>query len=84
MIKFDSKTKIIELNMPEGEAQFMREVSSIIAALRDKLYEGGHDEDQVNNMCFAAFRIAMEDLRAFPYSPEAKTAIARLNRKENK
>ena len=70
--------------MPEGEAQFMREVSSIIAALRDKLYEGGHDEDQVNNMCFAAFRIAMEDLRAFPYSPEAKTAIGRLNRKENK
>lgn len=82
MIKFDSKTKRIELDLPEGEAQFMKEVSSIIAVLRDKLYEGGHNEDQVNNMCFAAFRMGMENLRAFPYSPKAKAAIARLKRKE--
>ncbi len=80
MIKFDSKTKIIKLDLPEGEAQFMMEVSSIIAVLRDKLYEGGHTEDQVNNMCFAAFKMGMEDLNAFPYSPEAKAAIDRLDR----
>ncbi len=84
MIYYDSKTKRIELDLPEGEAQFMKEVSSIIAVLRDKLYEGGHNEDQVNNMCFAAFRMGMENLKAFPYSPEATAAIARLNRKENK
>ncbi len=78
MIKYDSKTKQIELDLPEGEAQFMKEVSSIIAVLRDKLYEGGHNEDEVNNMCFGAFRMGMENLKAFPYSSKAKAAIERL------
>ena len=81
MIKFDSKTKRIELDLPEGEAQFMKEVSSIIAVLRDKLYEGGHNEDEVHNMCFAAFKMGMENLKAFPYSKKAQDAIARLNSK---
>lgn len=75
MIKFDSKTMLIELDLPEGEAQFMKEVSSIIAVLRDKLYEGGLSEDEVNNMCFAAFRIGMEDLEKFPYSAKAAEAM---------
>lgn len=81
MVKFDSKTKQVELDLPEGEAQFMKEVSSIIAVLRDKLYEGGHNEDEVNNMCFAAFRMGMENTKAFPYSPAAQAAINKLNKK---
>ena len=80
MIKFDSKTKQIELDLPEGEAQFMKEVSSIIAVLRDTLYVGGHTEAEVDNMCFAAFKMAMEDMKAFTYSPKAKEAIKKLER----
>ena len=78
MIKYDSKTKQIELDLPEGEAQFMKEVSSIIAVLRDKLYEGGHNDDEVNNLCFAAFRMGMENTKAFPYSPKAAAARKKL------
>ena len=78
MIQFDSETKEIVLDLPGGEAQFMKEVSSIIAVLRDKLYEGGHTEDQVNNMCFAAFRMGMEDTKSFPYSSAAAEARKKL------
>lgn len=81
MIKFDSKTKKVELDLPEGEGQFMKEVSSLVAVLRDQLYVGGHTENEVNNMCFAAFKLGMEDTKIFPHSPEAAAAIAKLNKK---
>lgn len=83
MVKFDSKTKKVELDLPEGEGQFMKEVSSIVAVLRDQLYVNGHTEDEVNNMCFAAFKLGMENKKVFPHSPEAAAAIAKLAKKSH-
>lgn len=83
MIAFDSTTKEIKLDLPGGEAQFMKEFSSITAVLRDKLYEEGHNTDEVNNMCFAAFRMGMENTKAFPHSIEAQNAIQKLNKSSN-
>lgn len=79
MIQFDSKTKRVTLDLPDGEPQLLREVSSIIAVLRDELYVNGHTVDEVNNLAFAAFRMGMEDTNVFPHSEKAKEAIAKLS-----
>lgn len=79
MIQFDSTTRQVVLDLPEGEAQLLKEVSSIIAVLRDELYIGGHTVDEVNNMAFAAFKMAMENTDMFPYSDAAEKAIAELS-----
>lgn len=83
MIQFDSNTKKVTLDLPNGEPQLLREVSSIIAVLRDELYVNGHTADDVNNIAFAAFRMGMEDTNVFPYSDEAKAAIAKLSKNKS-
>lgn len=70
MISTDSKVKKSEVKV-NNETQLCLEYSTITAVVRNVLYEHGHTAQQVDNIMFGAFKFAMEDDKAFPYTSNA-------------